>query len=196
MISKKKAVRPKQLSMMKRGKTAYGGDLLTKRAARRGARPLSTRETMHLVLRSTKAKGAWSFLESKNDRLVRAILAKFALKYGVRILSIGNSGNHLHLQMKLSTRLTYRAFIRAVTGAIAMAVTGRNRWSVAAANDGTTSYTKFWNRRPFTRIVQSFKGYMKVRDYVRINQLEGEGHSRDRARAMIEIENKLARERW
>ncbi len=107
--------------MLAKQKSAYGGDLLKTREGRKHARPLSTRETMHLVLRSTKAKGDWSFRKPRNEANVNRIVDKFSVVYGVRVISMANVGNHLHLQIKLTNRFTYRPFIRAVTAAIAMA---------------------------------------------------------------------------
>ncbi len=187
--------RSKQTSMLAKEKSAYGGDLMTTRAGRRGARPLSTRETMHLVLRSTKAKGEWSFRKPKNQAHVNRIIDKFSVIYGVRVISMANVGNHLHLQIKLSNRFAYKPFIRAVTAAIAMAVTGRNRWSRASVppkpSDEKPRKEKFWDRRPFTRVVASFKAWLNLKDYVRINQLEGAGYKRSDARFMLGIEKRF-----
>ena len=196
--------RSKQLKFMKAEKSEYGGELLKRRAGRKRGRPLLTRETMHLVLRSTKATGIWSFLKPRNDKNVRRIVSKFAAKYGVQIVGIGNAGNHLHLQ--LTSRYTYKAFIRAVTGAIAMAISGRNRWTV---NDGTNAshstltgaigilrqavpHFKFWDYRLYTRVAKTFTEYTKLKNYVRINSLEGLGYSRDEARTIVAAERSSA----
>lgn len=201
----------KQLRLLKYAKSAYGGELQKRRAGRAHGRPLSTRETMHLVLRSTKAKGAWSFLRGRNDATVRAIISKFADRYGVRVVSMANVGNHLHLQIKLASRFTYFPFIRAVTGGIAMAITGSSRWSKESAQrpelsrrevskradesiceKAGGSREKFWDRRPFTRIVRSFVAYKNLKNYVRINALESLGFSKAEARQMLEVERKFS----
>src|SRR5438477_6926726 len=93
-----------------------------------GPRPLDTSNTMHLVLRSEMATGDWSFKKPRNEAKIRQIAEKFSQKFGVRIISLANVGNHLHFHIKLSNRFTYRPFIRALTAAIAMAVTGASRW--------------------------------------------------------------------
>ena len=115
--------------MLKNEKSAYSGDLLRTCAGRSHARPLATRETMHLVLRSTKAKGAWSFRAPRNFKNIQRIVEHFSARYGVRVISMANVGNHLHLQIKLANRFGYRPFIRALTGAIAISVTGPTRWA-------------------------------------------------------------------
>lgn len=171
----------KQISLLKKQKSAYGGELLKKRKGRLSGRPLTTKETMHLVLRSTKAKGEWSFKRPKNEHKIQQIIHKFSIRYGVKIISMANVGNHLHFQIKLSHRYTYKPFIRAITSAIMMAVTNASRWHKKLASQSQ----KFWDNRPYTRFVQSFKAYLNLKDYIKINQLEGMGIDRDFARLLI-----------
>jgi hypothetical protein len=165
----------KQLALLKNQNSAYGGELLKTRAGRSRPRPLSTRETLHVVLRSTKAKGDHSF--TRHRAKVQEILTRFSKKYGVRVLSYANVGNHLHFHIKLSNRFLYAPFIRALTGAIAMAVTGASRWK--------PSESKFWDYRPFTRVVKSFRAFLNLNDYIKINQYEGYGYSRRQARFFV-----------
>ena len=144
---------------------------------------------MHLVLRSSKAKGEWSFLRKKNYLAIESILVRFSARHGVRILHAANVGNHLHLHIRLDSRRSYRPFIRAVTAAIMMAVTGRSRWSKRVQSKGATSQPvsaqKFWDYRPFTRIVVGFRAVLGLRDYIAINRLEGSGVSRETARVLV-----------
>jgi hypothetical protein len=176
----------RQLSLLKKQKSAYGGELMKTRAGRAGPRPLATRATMRLVLRSSKATGKWSFRHGENPAKIRALTKKFAARYGVKILSAANVGNHLHFHIKLGNRLTYRPFIRALTAAIAMAVTGRNRWTQAAANPSTGGKRlRFWDYRPYTRVVESFRAFLTLRDYIRINEFEGLGCGRVHARFIL-----------
>lgn len=173
----------KQLNLLKNEQSAYGGELLKTRKGRSRPRPLDTRNTMHLVLRSTKAKGEWSFRRPQNEKKIREILERFSRRHGVKILSLANVGNHLHFQIKLSNRYLYRPFIRAITAAIAMAVTGASRWKPSKA--------KFWDYRPFTRIVQSYRAFLNLRDYIRINQIEGFGYAREEARWIFAQNNRV-----
>ena len=116
-----------QLNLLKSQPKAYGGELLKTRKGRSRGRPLDTKNTMHLVLRSSKAKGLWSFKRTVNEKKISLILKKFSRKHGVKILSLANVGNHLHFQIMLNNRFTYKPFIRAITSGIAMAVTGKSR---------------------------------------------------------------------
>lgn len=168
-----------QFKLLKNEPKAYGGELLKTRKGRSRGRPLDTRCTMHLVLRSSKATGEWSFRNPKHQKRIKEIITRFSAKYGVRVISLAIVGNHLHLQIKLSNRFTYFPFIRAITAAIAMAVTQISRWQKAKTP------LRFWDYRPFTRVVQSLRAFLNLRDYILINQMEGEGIPRDEARFIL-----------
>lgn len=177
-------VRPmRQLNLLKKEKSAYGGELLKTRKGRSRPRPLDTRGTMHLILKSSKARGEWSFRRPKNDAKIRELTERFAAKHGIKVLSLANVGNHLHFHIKLTNRFTYRSFIRAITAAIAMAITGASRWKPLKRE----AKDRFWDYRPFTRVVAAgLKSFLTLRDYLRINELEGAGYQRADARWMIE----------
>jgi hypothetical protein len=168
-------MRAKQLSFLKPQSKSYGGELLKTRKGRSGPRPLDTRTTMHLVLRSSQARGQWSF--KRHEPKIRRIVDRFARKNGVKILSLANVGNHLHFHIKVGNRQTYRPFIRAVTAAIAMAVTGASRIKPLQR--------KFWDYRPFTRVVEGLRAFLTLRDYIEVNELEGLGYPREAAREII-----------
>ncbi len=174
----------KQYKLLTNENSAYGGMLLNTRKGRSRGRPLAVENSMHLVMRSTKAKGEWSFRRTENRKKIESIISKFAQKYGIKILSLANVGNHLHLHFKLGNRFTFKPFIRAITSAIMMSITGINRWT--RKNLGKM---KFWDYRPFTRIVIGWKALLGLRDYNRINQLEGFGH--DRKSAEFIVKNRL-----
>lgn len=144
---------------------------------------------MHLVLRSSKAVEDMSFKAPQNRQAIEKIISRFAAKYGLRIISLANVGTHLHFHVKIAKRRGYLCFIRAVTAAIAMHVSGKNRWTmkkrVNLANKRVQRRDKFWDYRPFTRIVDGFRAFLNLRDYIQINQLEGLGVPRHQARFML-----------
>ena len=114
----------------------------------------------------------------KIDQITR----KFAQKYGVRVLSLANVGNHLHFHIQLTNLFTYKPFMRAMSGSIAMAITGVNRWT--KVNDGRK--LRFWDYRPFSRVIAGgLKAFLAVKDYVQINKLEGFGFKREVAQIIV-----------
>ena len=169
----------KQTELLKRFSHSYGGELQKKRRGRQYGRPIDTRTTMHMVLRSSKAKGEWSF--KRHDKKLRSIVDKFAKKYGIKILALANVGNHLHFHMKITNRQTYKPFIRAITASIVTAVTGASRWKKLRQ--------KFWDYRPFTRVVVSLKAFMNLKKYIIVNEFEGAGCDRLTARLFAAMES-------
>jgi putative transposase len=184
----KKNSKNRQTDLFPKRSKSYGGILLNKRKNRTYGRPISTSLSMHLVLRSSQAVDTKSFKTPPNQKAIQKIIEKFSTKYGIRILSLANVGTHLHLHVKIAKRAGYLCFIRAITAAIAMHVTGRNRWTAKQKSDTPhpiNTKKRFWDYRPFTRIVEGYRDFLNMRDYIQINQLEGLGVPRQQARMMI-----------
>ena len=89
----------------------HGGHELRGRADKK--RHLSFKEPMHLVLKSQIAKGRFSLLTKA--RKIQEILYRDARQRGIKIYKLANSGNHLHLLIKVSDRVGYARWIRAVS---------------------------------------------------------------------------------
>ena len=152
----------------------YGGLYSRRRFDRSRARPLSSRHTLHLVVRSSKARGPWSFTKKQNYNRIHDIIQKFARKHRVQVVKLAIVGNHIHLHIKLAKTPVYKPFIRAITAAIAMAITGASRWRNRLKE-------KFWDLRPYTRLVVGEKARRTLNDYIAVNQLEGFGCTRKEA---------------
>ena len=173
-----------QVKMFGKEKSDYGGRLLNTRKGRSCPRPVAVKNSMHLVLRSSKAVEQWSFKKKGNEAKVVHLIKKFSKKYGVKIHSFANVGNHLHFHLKLSSRYTYAPFIRALTASIAMAVTGMSRWNKLNSRELSNKF-KFWDYRPFSRIIETFREFLSLSYYIRINELEGIGCSRVEAKMIL-----------
>jgi len=101
---------------------------------------------------------------------------------------MANVGNHLHFHIKLSNRHTWDAFIRSLTGSIAMAVTSSSKWSPLKGKKHPVTglpVKRFWDLRPFTRVIRGFKGFLNLRDYIEVNQVEGFGIRKNEARMIL-----------
>lgn len=143
--------------------SAFGG-VLFRKARYRTHRPLCTKRSIHLVLRSSQATGTRSFQSSENWKRIEKLCFEFAARYRIQIQHYANGGNHLHLVIKLKRKLAYTSFIRALTGAIALKVTGATR--------SNPNKTRFWDFRPFTTLVAKAKTYSLAKDYVTLNFLK------------------------
>lgn len=165
---KKRSSRKRQeyLSQELRPKFEFGGSLL-KNSHAKEKRPISTKQPMHLVLRSSMAVGALSLRSNRVRGPIERRIRSYCQKFGVRLYEFANVGNHLHLLIKLGNRFTFAKFIKAVTGVIARLVLGAQR--------GSAKGQKFWDQRPYSRIVAWKRGYQIVKDYVIQNHLEAIG---------------------
>lgn len=146
----------------------FGGTLLKGNAKK--ARPLSTRLAVHLVLKSERAHGTKSFLSARNVKKIDAVVRGQAKVFGVRIYHFVNVGNHLHLVLRLplgshrASRQYFFSFIRAVTGIIARHVLGAER--------SRGKNLRFWQARPFTRLVSWGRDFNFVSRYMEKNRSE------------------------
>ena len=172
--------KPQQLEMLKKQPLAYGGELLKTREGRSTGRTIVTKDTMHLVLRSSLAHGEWSFSRPDNKTKLKTLISKFSSKYFVKVISVAFVGNHLHFHVQFLKQRLYAPFIRALTAAIAMAVSGASRWKKNVLKD-----RRFWDYRPYTRVVKSYKAFLNLKDYININKYEGVGYTRKQARYLV-----------
>jgi REP element-mobilizing transposase RayT len=182
--------RNRQLSFVGNGfiapRDSFGGALLTSNPKTK--RPLDSKLPTHLVLRARE-----SLLRTpKNFGRVNALVHQIARKYGIRIYEYANVGNHIHLIVRTGRRTSWAGFIRELTGRIALLLrkrigTGRGRQTEASRVSRTAipkpgsapSEQSFWQYRPFTRIVRSWRqAFREACDYVELNRLEAEGHIR------------------
>ena len=179
-IAQMSTSRPRQTKFQDpafRRQRAFGGSLLKKGNARE-KRAVSTSLPMHVVLRSARATGSLSMLRPAHARRVDTIVRADGRKFGVRVLEFANVGNHCHLLVRAGNRRTFLRFLRSISGRIAMALTG-------ACKGSPMEQTRFWDYRPFTRIVEGLRGYRVARDYVELNRLEAAGIVPHRRRAPL-----------
>ncbi len=150
-------------------KTYFGGSLLM--GKRKSLRPISSKHALHLILKSSRAKGSQSFLT--HQKQIKYQLDTQAKKFGVRIYQYSNVGNHLHLLIRIHSRREYKKFIRAISSLIQGIVT-----KTLGANqklEDQKSKEIFWDFRPFSRIVSWGRDFRNAAQYVIKNTLEAMG---------------------
>jgi REP element-mobilizing transposase RayT len=179
--------KPKQLQLFKADLRFFGGRLLHGR--RRSARPLSSKEPIHLILRSSWAKGSHSFLQPRNKNEISRLIRVISAKYFVRIYKVAIVGNHLHLIMLSQRRQNYKTFIRVLSSQIASHVMRKQSFKVfrrfvlsqnwGDPHPGLSEQQglgqQFWQFRPFTRVLRWGRDFKNSCSYVRQNTLEALG---------------------
>jgi hypothetical protein len=125
---------------------------------------MDPRRPLHLVLRSSRAKGSWSL--HVHERKARLLTHRLAARFHVRVYRLANSGNHLHLLVKAPTREASQNYLRALAGMLARAVTGARKGRPVG---------KFWDHLAFSRVVAWGRDFLRTRGYLVINELEAVG---------------------
>ncbi len=152
----------------------HGGEV--NRGRRKLARPVDPKRPIHLVLTSSKARGDWSLTNTDNRRHIREALYQGKKRFGVKVYSQGTQGNHLHLLIKAPSRRDFQDFLRYLAGRLAMKITGaRKGRSLARSETKTDSGVRgFWDSLAFTRLVAWGRDFLSVKDYVELNEQEGQ----------------------
>jgi REP element-mobilizing transposase RayT len=155
-------------SIFKETPKYFGGENL-KNSNPKTARPVTTKNAMHVVLRSKLANNTgWSFCvsNSRKQEIEKRIRDQASL-FNIKIYQMAVNSNHLHLLIKLYTRESFSKFIKAISGIIARIALGVKK--------GNRLGLKFWDSRPFSRIVDWAKDYFITKEYVLRNDLESCG---------------------
>jgi REP element-mobilizing transposase RayT len=149
---------------------SHGGDL--GRGKRKTARPIDPKQALHVVLRSSIARGERSMLRPQYCQSIHDFTHRLAEHWGVRIYRFANVGNHIHLLIKVPSRAIWRRFIRELSGGIAIIVTGARK---GAALDKNADGRGFWDKLVFTRIVKFGRDFVGVKLYLAKNLFEAAG---------------------
>jgi REP element-mobilizing transposase RayT len=162
-------MRSRQLTFLKEMKASdrlnHGSDL--RKGKRKEKRPFDPKRALHVVMRSTRAKGDWSMLTPKNHRRVKTIVQEAATKHGIQLYHFANVGNHLHFLFRARRVEALRAFLREVSGRISFQITGSKKTHPLKG--------KFWDHLPYSRVVSWGRDFKTVTQYVIGNLFQAAG---------------------
>ena len=162
------------------------GGTLRNQSAGRGVRPLSSKHALHVVFKLSIEAHRRGLRHPLTYSLVRAVITQYARRFFVKLEQVSIQGDHIHLLIRASRRSLFHNFFRVVAGQIAQRVTGTSTKG--------KKRPKFWKYRPFSRVVESWRGLLTVRDYIRLNESEALGlapYRKQRLRGMTSQEIKL-----
>lgn len=147
--------------------------------SRKKIRPFRRKEALHVTLRSSQAKGAWSFLKHDNYFAIMELLESLKRRFHITIEKQSINGNHLHLLLRAQTKENLSGFLRALSGLIVRKITGSERGAKLESEQRHRSKTnrpeKFWDHRPFSRIVTLGRDFANVVKYIAMNINESIG---------------------
>lgn len=168
---KTKTSRSKQLNLIPTSHLkCFGGSRLPSNP--KSKRPLSTKNAIHLVLKSRMATGNRSMLQKANAAKVDSVIRRNAKNCGVRIYQLVNVGNHLHLVVRIQSQRLFSHFLRAVSGLIARHILKKERGQAKAQLNTTKpkQHDSFWVARPFTRLIAWGTDFRNVKRYMDKNR--------------------------
>jgi len=138
---------------------------------RKTRRPIDRKQALHVIFRSSKAKGRLSLHRFR--QAIATLLQLQSKRWGIRCYEVSINSNHIHLLIKGRDRLGIQNFLRVFPGRVAQIVM-RTRKGLAG---------KFWDHLVFTRIVAWGRDFFGAKAYVFQNELETRGLIPYRARA-------------
>jgi len=164
-----------KFSFFKSISPSFGGSF--QKGKRKTVRPLNPKTTLHLVLKSSRAKGTWSLLRREHKTRIHDLLQKIAKENGIKIYQYANVGNYLHLLLQLRDRKSFQKFLRVFSGRVALMITQAKRGRPQG---------KFWDELAFSRIVQWGNDFKRMISYLFKNELESLGYSTAFARELTQ----------
>ena len=146
-----------------RSPTSFGGSLNC--GKRKNRRPVSLKESMHVVLRAESARGNYSLLLPQNARMTYRLMCHYGKKFEVRVYNYAFVGNHLHLLLKAKTRVGFQHFLRVFAGQVAQRIT--------KAKPHAPLLKRFWDFIAYSRTIPWGRAYKTAQNYIRENILQG-----------------------
>lgn len=140
---------------------SLGGNSFKKR--RKIKRPLIPGLLTHVVFKSSKAKGEFSFY--KNKKLVHSLLKEKSKKFFIEILDWVNMGNHLHLKVRFKDPKRMGQFLKSFAALLARKITGAKKGK---------SFGKFWDGLVYTRVLTTKIEELGLKGYFEGNHRERE----------------------
>lgn len=166
----------KSVKREQKRRTLHGGQ--SAKGKRKLQRPLATKKWIHLVLKSQKAQGKFSMLTAQNAAFIEKLVKIKSKKFSVEIKEFVNMGNHIHFQIRISTREGFQNFLRSITSLIARHVTGAKKGK---------RFGKFWQGLAFTRIISTYFELTGFERYLLANKIERKRGYNARERYLVSL---------
>ncbi len=120
-------------------------------------------------------------LQRRYQKRIQATLNFYARKNHLKVYRFQNVGNHLHIVLQGRNLQNYSAFIKAFSGRIAQVMLremGFERMGGNPNQKASVERPKFWDYRPFSRVVGWGKDFAIMKDYILKNTLDVLGLAR------------------
>jgi len=156
-------------------RTTHGGYEST--GKRKTLRPFTSKVPVHIVMKSSRAKGAWTMNQRKHRAAIMAMTYVYADRFKVHVYRFANVGNHLHLLVKAEEKKNLSDFLRVLAGRVAVTVTGAKKYVKQIGIEkrmgkNKKKIQKFWDNLCWSRLINWGRDFYNVRNYLIANKVE------------------------
>ena len=120
---------------------SHGGELRKLRAGRK-ARPLSSKDPIHLVLKANRETIRGGFRSYKRYFLIQKLVRVYSKRFFIKIEQISIQGDHVHLLIRISRRSLSHSFLRVLSGQIAQQLQAQGLTTCAVVQKKDTSLNR------------------------------------------------------
>lgn len=165
-----------QQNLFKNATLQHGGSLAVGR--RRSRRPLNSKKSLHIVLKSNHAIGGRCLFRHK--KMILFVMRKACSLFRVKVYNFAIAGNHIHLLVKGSSREDVQNFFRVLAGHSAQNILKlypmKKRGGAPDLKPGCEkNRRKFWSYLIYSRVISWGREFQVVSKYIQQNLLESLG---------------------
>lgn len=165
-------------------KFCSGGDLRKTRQGRKH-RFTSRKHPLHVVFKANRFSPAFVGLRNpRHYREICLVMRRYSKKFKVRVAQFSIQADHIHCLIRAKNRKNFLHFLRVFAGQVAQK--NWNRWDPSTSRRRAKTKAarryhqaqlreRFWQDRPYTRIVFGEKAIRIVRNYIQLNEKEATG---------------------
>lgn len=164
----------------KYGRLSHGG-ILRKSRHGRGRRPLSSRDSIHIVFKVNVRALPRGLRHPATFATLHRVNLRYAKRFKISVEQIAVERDHVHILAHAGSRAQFQAYFRVVSGQFAQIVTDTFKRRQCGV--------RVWKYRPYTRVVRGDRDQRTVRNYIRLNELEASGkiaYRKERLRGISE----------
>ncbi len=154
-------MRQQDFEFLKKVPREFGGSLLENK--RKFKRTITADLPIHLVLKSDKARGEFSFINHQTKLQEKSFA--ISRRHGVRIYAWCINWDHIHFVIRLRHVNDYSNWIRELTKELVLVISKETK----------TKIKSFFTCRPYTRIITWGREFREVLDYLKLNEMEVAG---------------------
>ncbi len=170
---------PKKILLLGKQDSLRHGGILRKKRSGRGYRPLSTRDSLHLVLKADRRRLRTTSLRTHQNFLsITNLIQKYSRRFYIKVDQYSIQADHIHVLIQASKRSNYMKFFRVLSGQIAQQLKNNGRLRVTDTPTPTQTPspgTGLWIYRPFSQVVQGRRAHRVMQDYIQLNEQEALG---------------------